>query len=172
MRIVKRFTPFLLVAAMALSASSCRPLIREVFRNPKVKLVDVVVSGNPFLAPRAPLDAVLHLSVDNPNEYPLTVVQVAYTATLGTRRVASGERNEEIRIEPSGVTVVKIPVQLVPQAFEAALREVLEARAASYEFNGSVEVVAPIVGAVRIPFSKRGTIDPAILLRKKGIGFN
>jgi LEA14-like dessication related protein len=172
MRIVKRFAPFLLVAALVLSASSCRPLIREVFKNPKVKLVDVGISGNPFLAPRAPLEAILHLSIDNPNSYPLTVAQVAYTATLGTQRVASGERNEEIRIEPSGETVVKIPVQLVPDAFAAALREMLEARAASYEFNGSVKVVAPIVGAVRIPFSRNGTIDPMILLRKKGIGFN
>ena len=172
MRIVNRWLPRLVLASLCLSASSCRPLIREVFQNPTVRLVDVGISGNPFLAPRAPREAVLHLCVTNPNGYALTVSQVAYSATIGTRHVAAGETSEEIRIEPSGDTIVRIPVQLVPDAFAAALREVIAARALSYEFNGSVTVVAPIVGAVRVPFSRNGTIDPAEFLRRKGIGFN
>lgn len=157
---------------LCLLASSCRPLIREVFKNPKVRLVDVGIVGNPFLAPRAPLEAVLHLCVSNPNTYALTVSQVAYSATIGSRRVAGGERNEEIRIEPSGDTIVKIPVRLDPEAFAAALREVIQARALSYEFNGSVGVVTPVVGTVRIPYSRSGTIDPVEFLRRKGIGIN
>ena len=56
--------------------------------------------------------------------------------------------------------------------FHAALREMIEARALPYEFNGSVGVVAPFVGVVRVPFSRTGTIDPLDLLRRKGIGFN
>ena len=166
---VKRWPPLLLLAVLCLSASSCRSLVREVFQNPKVRLVDVGISGNPFLAPR---EAVLHLCVTNPNTYALNISRVAYSATIGTRRVASGERDETIRIEPSGDTFVKIPVQLVPEAFAAALREVIEARVVSYEFNGSVGVVAPVVGVVRVPFSRNGTIDPMEFLRRKGIGFN
>jgi hypothetical protein len=100
------------------------------------------------------------------------VSQVTYSATIGTRRVASGEKDEEIRLEPSGDTIVKIPVQLVPDAFALALREVIEARALSYEFNGSVGGLAPVVGIVHVPFSRNGTIDPVEFLRKKGIGFN
>jgi len=157
---------------LCLYASSCRSLIREVFQNPTVKVVDIGISGNPFLAPRAPVEAILHLSVTNPNDYALTVSQVAYTATIGTRRVASGEKDEEIRLEPASDTVVKVPVLLVPDAFVAAMREVIAARSLSYEFNGSVGVVAPIVGVVRVPFSRRGTIDPMEFLRRKGIGLN
>jgi LEA14-like dessication related protein len=115
---------------------------------------------------------VLHLAVKNPNSYALTVASVAYSATVGTRRLADGERTEEMRIEPSGETVVKVPVRLQPDVFAAALREVLEARSVSYEFNGSVGVVAPVVGVVRVPFSRTGTIDPMDILRRKGIGFN
>jgi LEA14-like dessication related protein len=161
-----------LLALLFLSASSCRPLMREVFKNPKVRLVDVGISGNPFLTPHGPFEAVLHLSVTNPNTYALTISQVSYTGTIGNRRVATGETNEEIRLEPSGDTIVKIPVQLLPDAFGAALRDVLEARALSYEFNGSVGVVAPVIGTVRVPFSRSGTIDPMEFLRRKGIGFN
>lgn len=171
MRIVKRWILLLLLGAVSLPCSSCRPLLKEVFQTPKVRLVNIGIAGNPFLA-RGPLDAILHLSVNNPNSYAVTVANVTYTATVGTRRLAEGERNEEVRIAPSGETVVKVPVRLQTDAFAAALREVIEARALPYEFNGSVGVVAPVVGVVRVPFSRNGTIDPVDLLRRKGIGFN
>lgn len=171
MRIVMRWILPLLVGASCLPASSCRLLLKEVFKAPKVRVVDIGIAGNPFQS-RGPVDAVLHLAVNNPNSYPLTVSSVAYSATLGTRKVADGERTDEIRIEPSGETVVKVPVRLQTDVFVDALREVLDARSVSYEFNGSVSVVAPVVGVVWIPFSRTGTIDPMDILRRKGIGFN
>jgi LEA14-like dessication related protein len=136
-----------------------------------VRVVDIGIAGNPFQS-RGPVEVILHLAVTNPNSYGLTVASVAYSATVGTRQVSDGERTEEIRIEPSGETVVKVPVRLQTDVFADALRDVLEARAISYEFNGSVGVVAPIVGVVRVPFSRTGTIDPMDILRRKGIGFN
>ena len=136
-----------------------------------MRLADIGVAGNPFQS-RGPIEAILYLAVNNPNSYALTVASVAYSATVGTRRVADGERTEEIRIEPSGETMVKVPVRLQTEVFADALREVLNARTLSYEFNGSVGVVAPFVGVVRVPFSRTGTIDPMDILRKKGIGFN
>ena len=171
MRIVKRWILLLALATSCLPAPSCRPLLKEVFKTPKVRLVDIGVAGNPFV-PRGPVEAILHLSVNNPNSYALTVAGVAYSATVGARRVADGERTEELRIEPSGETVVKVPVRLQTDVFAAALREVLDARVVSYEFNGSVSIVAPVVGVVRVPFSRTGTIDPMDILRRKGIGFN
>jgi len=172
MRIVKRLIPLLVLAALCLAPAACRPLMKEVFKTPKVKLVDVGLPVNPLLPPRGPVEAVLHLLVTNQNSYGITVANVIYSAAIGTQTVAEGERNEEFRIEPSGDTLVKVPVTLRTEAFAAALKQILEARATPYEFNGSVGVVAPVVGMVRVPFSKSGTIDPAEILRKKGIGFN
>ncbi len=126
MRIVKRWSLLLPVAALCLAASSCRPLMKEVFRTPKVRLVEIGVSGNPFLA-RGPVEAILHLAVDNPNTYAITVSNVSYTATVGSRRMAEGERSEEVRIEPSVETVVRVPVRLQTDVFVASLREVIEA---------------------------------------------
>ncbi len=62
-------------------------------------------------------------------------------------------------------------MRLQTDVFAEALREVLEARAVAYEFNGSVGVIAPVVGVVRVPFSRTGKIDPMDILRRKGIGF-
>lgn len=171
-RIVKRLVPLLFLLALLLPATSCKSLVRQVFKNPMVRVVSIGIAGNPFHPSKEPLEAILNLMVTNPNSYALTVSQAVYTVTVGKQRLASGEKPEEIRIEPSGETLVKIPVSLDTNAFSAALREVLEARTIPYEFNGSLAVDAPLVGIVHVPFSKSGTIDPMDMLRKKGIGFN
>ena len=172
MRIVKRVIPLLALAALCLAPAACRPLMKEVFQTPKVKLVDVGLPLNPLAVPRGPVEAVLYLQVTNLNSYGLTLSHIAYCAAIGTQTVAEGERNDEVRIEPSGDTLVKVPLTLRTDAFAAALKQILEMRAIPYEFNGSVGVVAPVVGMVRVPFSKSGVIDPADILRKKGFGFN
>jgi LEA14-like dessication related protein len=172
MRIVKRLLPLLALTALCLAAVACRALLKEVFETPKVRLAHVSFASNPFTAPTGPIEAVLHLQVTNPNSYGLTVSGVRYTAAIGTVTLADGERNEETRIGPSGETLIKVPVTLRSEAFSAALRQVIEARKIPYEFNGSVGVVAPVVGTVRIPFSKTGTVDPVQMLRKKGFGLN
>ncbi|HEX9191430.1 MAG TPA: LEA type 2 family protein [Candidatus Deferrimicrobiaceae bacterium] len=171
-RIVKRLLLLLALAALCPAPVGCRALLKEVFETPRVRLVSVGFASNPFTAPKGPIEAVLHLQVINPNSYGLTVSGVRYAAAIGAVTLAEGERNEETRIGPSGETLVKVPVTLRSEAFSAALRQVMEARAIPYEFCGSVEVVAPLAGTVRVPFSKTGTIDPIDILRKKGFGFN
>jgi LEA14-like dessication related protein len=172
MRIAKRFLPLLILLAFSLAAASCRPLFKEVFQPPKIRVADVLLESNPLDDPKGPLDFTLTLEVNNPNGYPLTVSHVAYTAVIGRETVAEGELLADIRVEASRVTPVRIPVTLRPDAFREAMRRVLQARRLGYEFNGSVAMRAPIVGTVRIPFSKTGTIDPVDLLRRKGFGFN
>ena len=164
----------ILLIALLLAAAlpSCKSLIREAFRSPKVRVIDVAFASSPLLEPGAPWTAVVSLEVDNPNSYPLTVAQVAYSAIMDTRVVADGERTEDIRIGASGITVVKMPVTFRPEAFTDAARTVFGKKSLHYEFNGSVALRAPVAGTVRIPFSKTGSFDAMDMLRKKGLGFN
>jgi LEA14-like dessication related protein len=170
-RIANRLLPLAALAALSLAPAACRALLKEVFETPKVRLAHIGLASNPFAA-KGPIEAVLHLQVTNPNSYGITVAGVRYAASVGNVPVADGERNEETRIGPSGDTVVMVPVTLRPEGFEAAVRELVSRRGIPYEFNGSVAVVAPVVGTVRVPFSRSGTIDPVKILRKKGFGFN
>jgi LEA14-like dessication related protein len=172
MRIANRFAPLLLLAALSLAAGSCRPLMKDAFRSPKVRVSDVLLTSNPVNNPREPWDFLLTLDVDNPNGYSLNITHVAYAAVLGRVTIADGDHLSDIRIDASRVTKVRIPLTVRPEAIREAMRQVLQSRHADYEFNGSVAVIAPVVGVVRIPFSKRGTFDPLDLLKKKGIGFN
>ncbi len=143
-----------------------------MFKTPKVRLVDLALLSNPLDDPMKPWDSILSLEVDNRNDYPLNVSYVAYSAIIGRDTVAGGEHREEIRLGPSGITVVKVPLSLRPEAFLNAAKEIFIGRSVSYEFNGSVGLWTPVVGVVRIPFSKTGGFDPAEFIKRKGFGFN
>ncbi len=156
----------------ALAPAGCKSLVREVFRPPKIRVIDVALTSSPLVEQGAGWTAIVSLEVDNPNSYPLTVAHIAYSAIMDTRTVADGERTEDIRVGASGVTVVKLPVVFRPEAFADAARMVLAKRAMHYELNGSAALRAPLAGTVRIPFSKTGTIDPLEILKKKGLGLN
>ncbi len=172
MRIARRLLPYIAFLSVPVVLFSCRGLVKEVFRTPKVRVVDVKLDSNPLVDPKGPWAFTLFLAVDNPNDYPLNVAFVAYSAILGKETVADGEHHEEIRIEPSGVTTVGVPLHLRPEAFKEVLHQVLRARSLSYEFNGSVGLRTPLTGVIRIPFSHTGRIDPVDILKKKGIVFN
>ncbi len=146
--------------------------MKEAFRPPKIRVVDVALASNPLVDPKGPWGFRLTLSVDNPNSYPLDVVYVAYTAILGRETIAEGEQRSTLRIEASGATEVKVPLTLRPESFSKAARQVLQARRIDYEFTGSAGLDVPVLGVVRIPFSKTGSVDPVDLLMKKGFGFN
>jgi len=172
MRIAKRLVLLLSLLALPFAAGSCRGFVKEVFKPPKVRVVDVVLSSNSLSNPKGPWEFRLTLAVDNPNTYPLNITHVAYTAILGREAVAEGEERSDLRIEASGITQVRVPVTLRPEAFQKVGRQALHARRLDYEFNGSVSFTAPLVGTFRIPFSKTGSIDPVDLLLRKGFGFN
>ncbi len=157
---------------LALTAVSCKGLVKEAFRTPKVRLIDVALVSNPLSDPMKPWDFALSLEVNNPNDYALHVSYVAYSAFIGRERVADGDHHEEIRLGASGFTVVKVPFSIRPEVFLDAARQTLLGRKLTYEFNGSVGIRTPVVGVVRIPFSKTGGFDPAEILGRKGFGIN
>lgn len=165
-------TCLLLFLLLAVSLPACRGIIKESFKAPKIRVIDVMLTSNPFDDPMMPWDALLSLEVNNRNDYPLNIAYVAYSAILGRETIAGGEYREKIRLGASGITVVKVPISIRPESVLTASRNVLVARKISYELNGSAGIDTPVLGVVRIPFSKTGRFDPAEFIKQKGFGFN
>jgi len=175
MRTATRILSFLSLAALLVAGTgspACRTLVRESFRSPKVRVIDVALVSNPLADPRKPWECILSLEVQNRNVYPLRVASVAYSAVLGRETVATGERNDDIEIDADGLTVVQVPLSIRPESMEAAVRQAVSGRALKYEFNGSVGLRTPVIGVVRIPFTKTGDFDPVRILKRKGFGIN
>ncbi len=175
MRTATRILSFLSLAvllAFAAGLPACRTLMRESFRSPKVRVIDVALLSNPLADPRKPWECLLSLEVNNRNDYPLRVAYVAYSAMLGRETVADGTLNDEIEIDAAGGTVIRVPLSIRPESVEAAVRQVISGRTVSYEFNGSIGLRAPVIGVVRVPFSKTGGFDPVQVLKRKGFGIN
>jgi len=136
-------------------------------------VVDVaLVSPNPFADAGSSWEFALTLEVVNRNDYDLNVSYIAYTATVGRDRVAEGERRGPIRIGASERTLVQVPLSIRSDAIRNAAREALLGRAVAYQLSGSVGLATPLIGVVRVPFSKSGGFDPAEILKRKGFGLN
>lgn len=148
---------------------SCSTLVKKTVKAPKVRVVDVEIPTNLLSDRSAPLATNIRLAVSNPNGYDLEVSSIAYSATLATTLIARGESREKILLPAEKTTEITVPVTILHEGIIEALKEVLARRSAPYEFNGSIGIDAPVVGTVRIPFSKTGEIDPLELLRKRGI---
>ena len=172
MRIAKLMYLLLVLLIASLPLSGCRQMVKESFKTPKVEVLEVGLEADPGEVAMAPWRFVLTLAVDNPNPYSLNVARLAYSGMIGSDVVAEGELPEAIRIEASKVTTVAIPILLKPGAFESAARQVLTKKTLSWEFNGSVDLHAPLLGIVRIPFSKTGSYDLFYILKRMGIGLN
>jgi LEA14-like dessication related protein len=173
MRIAKSpILPLFLAIVVAVALSGCRQLVKEAFKTPKVDIVDVNLDIDSTNRALTTWHLVATLAVDNPNPYPIEIARFTYTGMIGDEVVAEGDRPEAIRLEASKVTTVRVPVDLKPGAIETAARKVLAKRSLAWEFNGSVGVKTPLVGVVRIPFSKSGSYDLFYILRSKGIDVN
>lgn len=171
-RTANRALLYLVFFAAAAAQGACAAFLREVFKPPKVHVIDVALASSPFENPGGRIDLSLTLAVDNRNDYDLNVADIAYSAVIGTETVAEGEHRGDVRIAAASVTQVRVPLRVRPETFRAALRQVLAARAIPYEFNGSIGLRAPVAGVVRVPFSKTGALDPVEFLRKRGLGLN
>lgn len=170
MRIAKwNYLPLILLIAM-LPVAGCRQMVKDAFKTPKVELVEVSLDSDPSRDARAPWRFLLTLTVENPNPYPLNIARFAYSGMIGNDVVAEGEQGVETRIEASGMTTVRVPITLKPGAFETAARQVLTKKSLSWEFNGSVGLRTPLMGVVRVPFSKNGVYDLFYILKRMGIG--
>ena len=157
--------------ALLVTANSCRALRREAFRKPEVRITSVRLSANPFVT-KEPFDVVLNLSITNTNSYDLNITRSAFLLSIGKKELASGEKNEQIILGASRETMVVLPITLNPDIFMAAIQELIETRVVNYEITGSIEVRAPLIGAIRTPFSVTGTFDPLDFFRRRFIPSN
>jgi LEA14-like dessication related protein len=172
MRIPKPAYLLLILLLAVPPLSGCRQLVKEAFKTPRVELREVALDSAPAGASKSSVRFMLTLDVDNRNPYALDVARFAYTGMIGRDVVAEGDQAAGMRIGPSGITTVKVPVALAPGAFESAARQVLAQKSLSWEFNGSVGLRAPMMGVITVPFSKSGTFDLYYILKRMGIGLN
>jgi LEA14-like dessication related protein len=148
---MKRMT--VVAAAVMLAGTGCSALGRQAFKQPKVTVQDVRVTGVGLTG--GALDVLLN--VDNPNGYRLDATRMTYQVNVDTMPVANGIVGSTFTVQGNASQQVHIPVNFTFAGLAAAGRALMNTGTAPYTVTGDITVGTPI-GSFTIPYHQTGHI--------------
>ncbi|KAM7266488.1 hypothetical protein ACFE04_004385 [Oxalis oulophora] len=99
--------------------------------------------------------AVLHLKIENKNEFDLGLNALDYEVWLADVSIGSADLTQSTKIEKNGIGHINIPITFKPKDFGSALWDMIRGKGTGYTMKGHVNVDTPW-GAMKLPISKEG----------------
>ncbi|XP_020995317.2 uncharacterized protein LOC107482357 [Arachis duranensis] len=99
--------------------------------------------------------AILHMKIENKNDFDLNVNALEYEVWLGDVNIGGAELPKSATIEKGGINFIDIPVTFRPKDFGSAVWDMIRGRGTGYTIKGNVDVDTPF-GAMKLPISKVG----------------
>lgn len=99
--------------------------------------------------------AVLHLKLENKNDFELGLKDLDYEIWLADLSIASADLADSTKIDKNGIAKILIPITFRPKDFGSALWDMIRGRGTGYTMKGNIHVETPF-GAMKLPISKEG----------------
>lgn len=99
--------------------------------------------------------AVLHLKLENKNDFELGLKDLDYEIWLADLSIASADLADSTKIDKNGIAKILIPITFRPKDFGSALRDMIRGRGTGYTMKGNIHVETPF-GAMKLPIDKEG----------------
>lgn len=111
--------------------------------------------------------AVLHLKLDNKNDFDLGLNGLDYEVWLADVSIGGAELSKSAKIEKNGISCIELPITFRPREFGSALWAMIRGKGTGYTMKGNIDVDTPF-GAMKLPISKEG--GTTRLKKDKGVG--
>ncbi|GAB4858970.1 hypothetical protein Ancab_010442 [Ancistrocladus abbreviatus] len=99
--------------------------------------------------------AVLHLKVENKNDFDLVLKSLDYEVWLAGISIGGAELEKSTKIDRNGISHIDIPVTFRPKDFGSALWDIIRGKGTGYSMKGNINVDTSF-GAMKLPISKEG----------------
>ncbi|MQM21915.1 hypothetical protein Taro_054962 [Colocasia esculenta] len=99
--------------------------------------------------------AVLHLKLENKNDFDLALKALDYEIWLADVSIGGAELKESTKIDKNGISFMKIPISFRPKDFGSALWDMIRGRGTGYTMKGNIDAETPF-GPMKLPISKEG----------------
>lgn len=99
--------------------------------------------------------AVLHLKVENKNDFDLGLNTLDYEIWLADVSIGETQLEKSEKLEKNGISYIDIPISFRPKDFGSALWDMIRGRGTGYTMKGHINVDTPF-GAMKLPISKEG----------------
>ena len=159
---------FFLLCSLILGAG-CETVEKAVSSKlPTVKADDVRLKTASFTA----LDLVVDLDIMNPNMFGLSMSSFDYDLQVSDTSLISGNKTDAVRLEGGQNSVVSVPMSVSFQDLASTIPNILEQDTFDYALKGNLTFNIPIVGMVKVPVSKAGTLPVIRPPKIKDIGIS
>ncbi|KAE9450512.1 hypothetical protein C3L33_17590, partial [Rhododendron williamsianum] len=99
--------------------------------------------------------ALLHLKLENKNDFDLALNALDYEIWLADVSVGCAELSQSTKINKNGISYFEIPITFRPKEFGSALWDMIRGKGTGYSMKGNIDVDTPF-GAMKLPISKEG----------------
>ncbi|XP_062188883.1 uncharacterized protein LOC133892186 [Phragmites australis] len=100
-------------------------------------------------------NVILHLNLDNKNDFDLGLNTMDYEVWLSNVSIASAELKESANIKKQEITTMNLPISFRPKDFGSAMWDMIMGRGTGYTIKGHIDV-STLFGHMKIPISKEG----------------
>ena len=150
-------------------ATGCETVEKAVSSKlPSVKADDVRLKTASFNA----LDLIVDLDIENPNMFGLSMSGFDYDLQVSDKSLLSGNKTDPLRLEGGQSSVVSVPMSVSFQDLASTIPNILEQDSFDYAFNGNLSFNIPLMGIVKVPVSKAGTLPVIRPPKIKDIGIS
>ncbi|KAK4750326.1 hypothetical protein SAY87_027775 [Trapa incisa] len=99
--------------------------------------------------------AVLHLKLENKNDFDLGLNKLDYEIWLAEVSIGGAELQKSEKLQKNGISYIDIPITFRPKDFGSALWDMIRGRGTGYSMKGNIHVDTPF-GAMKLPINKEG----------------
>ena len=99
--------------------------------------------------------AVLHLKLENKNDFDLGLNDLDYEVWLCDESIGSVDLQKSANLVKNGITYIDIPITFRPKDFGSALWDMIRGKGTGYSMKGNINVDTPF-GAMKLPITKEG----------------
>jgi LEA14-like dessication related protein len=140
-------------AALALAVAGCASLA-EVIERPTARVVGAEITTLTF--ERAELT--FEVEVDNPNPVGVRLAGIDYELFFEESSFLRGRTAETLAIAAGERSIVRIPVGIGYTELIDSVRSLTDRRETDYRLAAGVSVEVPVLGTLRLPVERAGTI--------------
>ena len=163
-KIMNRLHLLILIAVSVLLLSGCESLrdVVDAIHRPEVRIDAVELEALSFSGLTLRFD----VEIRNPNPIGISLSGFDYELQIEGTPFVSGEVDEKISIAARDRSIVALPVELGFEELVKTIRELEDREEAAYRLSSGFSFDLPVLGRVRIPVSKEGSVP---ILRFPGI---
>ena len=151
-RLIILFLSFSLLAFSA--CSSLNQMVGNAVQKPDVKVSNVKIAGLSFDS----VDLLFDIDVSNPNGVGISLAGFDYGLNINGNSFLSGNNGDGLKIPANGNHGIQLPLTLKFKDIYQTFTNIRNQDTSAYELSAGFSFDLPILGAVRVPVSKSGSI--------------